>query len=419
MRAYKSIILLKIEPMRIFLVLVIIILLEFYSYIFVQNLTKNKIVHWAYIIINFGAVLYFTYFLLNLDRSKGQNHNTMFIMGILLLMIIPKLIITLLLGFQDIMRLLIGTFNKIIQNTTTTFLPDRRKFVSQIAFGMAVIPFLSILYGITKGKYNFKTLKQKIFFDDLPDAFDGFRILQLSDLHVGSWDNEEKIKYGIDLINQQEVDLIVFTGDLVNSLVNEADPWLDVLKRIKKAPYGNYSVLGNHDYGEYVRFDTEAEKAANFEAIKGTHPKIGFQLLLNEHVFLNKDGEKIALVGVENWGLNFKKAGDLALAGQGLNPDDFKVLLSHDPSHWDAEVVNNPQKYQLTLSGHTHGMQFGIEIPGWFKWSPVKYIYKQWAGLYQKGKQYIYVNRGFGFHAYSGRVGIMPEITILELKKLV
>lgn len=403
--------------MRMILLLISLIIVEWYCYVFVKTLFRNKKAVVAYLIANFSFLLYAAYFFFILDRSKGQTHYTMFFMGVLLMVFLPKLLIAILFLFQDIFRGIKGLWNKMIHSSEKATIPGRRKFVTQIALGIAAIPFLSVLYGMTKGKYNFHVIKQPIFFDDLPDAFDGFKILQISDLHCGSFDDKEKIAYGIDLINQQDFDLFVFTGDLVNSLAEEVDPWIEELKRIKTPRFGKYSILGNHDYGEYVKFDSEAKKEANFEAIKKQHQHIDFNLLLNQHIKLEKEQQQIALVGVENWGVKFKKVGDLQKASEGLTASDFKILLSHDPSHWDAEVNTHPNNYHLMLSGHTHGMQFGIEIPNFIKWSPIQYMYKQWAGLYQKGKRYIYVNRGFGFHAYAGRVGIMPEITVLELKK--
>ena len=404
--------------MRYFLILAIFLLVEWYSYVLLNSFTKIRYLQIAYVVINLLFIGYSVYFFLNFDRSKGQTHYSMYMMGFLLLIYLPKVLIALLFLTQDFVRVFIGLFQKIAFDGSAS-LPERRKFISQIGLAVAAIPFLSVLYGVTIGKYNFKIHKQKVFFDDLPDTFDGFKILQISDLHCGSFDDAEKIQHGIDLINQEEVDLIVFTGDLVNSLAEEVDPWRTLLSTIQTPKYGKYSILGNHDYGEYVQFDSEQEKNENFKKIKEQHQHINFKLLLNEHIYLDNGTHRMALVGVENWGLKFKKAGDLPKASHGLHQDDFKILLTHDPSHWDAEVVNNPMNYHLTLSGHTHGMQFGIEIPGWIKWSPSEYIYKQWAGLYAKGKQKIYVNRGFGFHAYAGRVGIMPEITVLELKKTV
>lgn len=403
--------------MRYAVLLLILLILEYYSFVAFSSITKNRTIHLTYIIATVLLYLYIGYSFYTTNFSKGQTHRSMFLMSIVLLIVLPKLILAVPLLIQDILRIFFGVGRKIIGSESTSFLPERRKFVSQVALGTAAIPFLSIIYGMAKGKYNFKVMKQTIFFDDLPEAFDGFTITQISDLHAGSLDDIEKIEYAVDLINQQNSDVFVFTGDIVNSLAEEMDPLITTLSKIKKHPFGNYSILGNHDYGEYVKFNSEKEKQINFEEIKKSHDKIGWKLLLNENVTFTKNNENINLIGVENWGLKFKKAGDLSLASRGLKPETFKILLSHDPSHWEAEVVENPMNYGLTLSGHTHGMQFGIEIPGYFQWSPVKYIYPQWAGLYQKAKNYIYVNRGFGFHAFAGRVGINPEITVLELKK--
>lgn len=352
------------------------------------------------------------------DRSVGQTKQTMFTMGLLLLVYVPKIVIALVLIGEDIFRIGVGTVNYFSNySKDVDFFPERRKFVSQIALGLAAVPFLSLIYGVTKGKYNYKVIKQQIFFPDLPDAFDGFTITQISDVHSGSFDNPDKINYAIDLVNEQNSDMILFTGDIVNTDAKEMHPWIDTFKRIKKHKYGKYSVLGNHDYGEYVTWPSEKDKSDNFDAIKDLYGQIDFKLLLNEHTFIQKGEDKIALVGVENWGNNFKKVGDINLASANLTKNDFKILMSHDPSHWEYEVKNHEKHFHLTLSGHTHGMQFGIEIPGFIKWSLAQYVYKQWAGLYENKGRYVYVNRGFGFHAYPGRVGIMPEITVIELKK--
>lgn len=292
---------------------------------------------------------------------------------------------------------------------------DRRKFVSKIVLGLAAIPFASVLYGIVIGKYNFKVINHTLFFDDLPSSFDGFKVTHISDIHSGSLDNASKISYGIDLINEQQSDVILFTGDIVNSTADEMDEWIPYFKKLKAA-YGKYSILGNHDYGAYAKWNNKEDKVANFEGIKGIHPKIGFDLLLNDSVYLEKGDGKIALVGVENWGAHFIKEGDLNLATSKIKKDDFKIVMSHDSSHWEAEIKESDENYQLTLSGHTHGMQFGIEIPG-VKWSPAQYIYKQWAGVYEHLGRYINVNRGFGFLAFPGRIGIWPEITVITLKK--
>lgn len=403
--------------LRLIVFLIIIGLIELYAFQAVKTFTKVRWVLIAYVVISLVAIFFIGYQFTKFDRSVGQTKMTMMTLGVLLLVLLPKLILTFILLLEDIFRIFSGTISKVSGSTADSFLPERRKFVSQIALGLAAIPFSSLIYGMTLGKYNYKVIKQQIFFPDLPDAFDGFKITQISDVHSGSFDNPEKINYAIDLINEQESDMILFTGDIVNTHAKEMLPWIDTFNRIKKYQYGKYSVLGNHDYGEYVDWKTEKDKDANFEAIKGLYGKIGFKLMLNEHTYIQKGCDKIALVGVENWGVKFKKAGDLHKASEGLTKEEFKILMSHDPSHWDAEVNKHPKDFHLMLSGHTHGLQFGIEIPGFFKWSPAQYVYEQWAGLYEKAGKYIYVNRGFGFHAYPGRVGIMPEISVIELKK--
>ena len=391
---------------------------EFYSYQAFRTLIKIRWVLISYQVISLLLLVFIIYSFSQVDRSVGQTKQFMFTTGLMLLIYVPKIVLTLVMFGEDIFRIGASILNYCIYNTPRKeMMPDRRKFISQIALGLAAVPFLSLIYGIFEGKYNFKVIKQTVFFPDLPDAFDGFRITQISDVHSGSFDNPEKINYAIDLINQQEADMILFTGDIVNTHAKEMHPWLEIFNRIKDYKYGKFSVLGNHDYGEYVTWSSQEKKEENFEAIKKLYGQIGFKLMLNEHTYIQKGNDKIALIGVENWGVNFKKAGDLNKASENVHQDDFKVLMSHDPSHWDAEIKNHPKNFHLTFAGHTHGMQFGIEIPGYFKWSLAQYIYKQWAGLYENVGRYVYVNRGFGFHAYPGRVGIMPEITVIELKK--
>ena len=403
---------------RILLLCLIIFIFELYAFQALKTITKVRWVLIIYFFISFSAIVFIGYQFTNFDRSVGQTKMTMITLGLLLLVLIPKFLLSIVLFFEDIYRLFVGTLNYFSNySKEASFFPERRKFVSQIALGLAAIPFASLIYGMTFGKYNYKVIKQQVFFPDLPDAFDGFTITQISDVHSGSFDNPDKINYAIDLVNEQNSDMILFTGDIVNTHAKEMHPWIDSFKRIKKHEFGKFSVLGNHDYGEYVTWPSQKDKDENFEAIKDLHGKIDFKLLLNEHTFIQKGEEKIALVGVENWGNNFKKAGDINLASANLTKDDFKILMSHDPSHWEYEVKNHDKHFHLTLSGHTHGMQFGIEIPGFIKWSLAQYVYKQWAGLYENKGRYVYVNRGFGFHAYPGRVGIMPEITVIELKK--
>ena len=288
--------------------------------------------------------------------------------------------------------------------------------MSMLALGVAAVPFTGIIYGVAKGRYQYTVRRIKLAFPDLPDAFNGFTITQLSDIHSGSFDNKAAVAYGVDLANRQHSDLFVFTGDLVNNEAAEMDPWIDTFSNLK-APMGQFSILGNHDYGDYIQWPDARTKAENLESLKAVHKKIGFRLLLNERITLEKDGQRINLIGVENWGKGgFAKYGDLQKAAAGLQKDSFNILLSHDPSHWEAEVLPHPEKIHLTLSGHTHGMQFGVELPG-FRWSPIKYVYPQWAGVYERAGRYLYVNRGFGFLGFPGRVGILPEITVITLVK--
>jgi len=397
--------------------LVFVIILEIYAFQAFKTLIKSKWFFVFYYITSAIALAYIVYQLYHFDRSVGQTPQTMMTFGLLLLLYVPKLLLTIILFGEDIVRFFAGLFGVITKSGSEGFLPERRKFVSQIALGIAAIPFASFLYGITIGKYNYKVIRQTLFFPDLPDAFDGTTITHISDVHSGSFDDAEKIQCAIDLINEQNSDMILFTGDIVNTHATEMDPWIETFKRIHNPKFGKYSVLGNHDYGEYINWPSQQDKIQNFENIKAIHDKIDFKLLLNEHVKIKKDNQELAIVGVENWGRKFGERGDLNLASKGLSKDDFKIVMSHDPSHWDEKIQHDDNHYHLTLSGHTHGLQFGIEIPGWVKWSPVQYVYKQWAGLYENAGRFIYVNRGFGFHAYPGRVGIMPEITVIELKK--
>jgi predicted MPP superfamily phosphohydrolase len=283
---------------------------------------------------------------------------------------------------------------------------------SAIVFLLTVLTFI---YGMIRGKYAYRVIKHTLFFEDLPDSFDGFTITQISDIHSGSFKNPKAVQKGIDMVKQQKSDLFVFTGDLVNNKASEIKPWIASFSQIK-APYGQFSILGNHDYGDYVKWPTESLKQANLQELKLHHAEMGFRLLLDESLPLYKNGEKIILAGVENWGVGFGERGDLKKALRNTAASDFKVLLSHDPTHWESQVKTSPSKIQLTLSGHTHGMQFGLEAFG-IKWSPVKYRYPHWAGVKEENGRFLNIKRGFGFIGFSGRIGIWPEITVIELKK--
>jgi predicted MPP superfamily phosphohydrolase len=274
-----------------------------------------------------------------------------------------------------------------------------------------------LTYGILRNRHRYKVFNQSITLPNLPKSLDGLRIVQISDIHSGSFTLKEPVKGAIDLINQQNPDLVFFTGDLVNSVASEMDRFLDVFDKIR-AKFGVFSVLGNHDYGDYVRWENVEMKKQNLQNLIVHHQKMGWDLLLNENRVLNINNEKVAVIGVENYSesRHFPKYGDLRKATDGIENTSLKLLLSHDPTHWSSQVITSYKDIDVTFSGHTHGMQFGIEIPGWLKWSPAKFIYKHWAGLYQEGKQFLYVNRGLGYLGYPGRVGILPEITVIELK---
>ena len=402
-----------IFPLLILLVIVVVI--EIYTFQAIKTVSKSKALRFGSLFVSIAVYVNFLITIFSYSRSDGQTPQFQMTMGLLLTVIIPKLVVLIILFGEDVYRWFLKGVSA-ISNGETKSLPGRRKFISQLALGLAAIPFASFIYGIIQGKYNYKVLKYQLSFKDLPDAFDGFTITQISDIHSGSFTNKEKIKYGVDLINQQKSNIMLFTGDIVNNKADEMDNWIDVFDKLE-AKEGKFSVLGNHDYGDYMDWKNKEDKRSNFEAVKEVHKKIGFDLLLDEHRYLEKDGQKIALLGVENWGRGFKEKGDLEKASIGVQKDDFKILMSHDPSHWEHKVKQDEFNYHLTLSGHTHGLQMGIEIPGWIKWSPSKFVYKQWAGLYEEAGRYINVNRGFGYHAFPGRVGIWPEITVIELKK--
>jgi len=397
--------------------IIIYVIIDLYAFQAIKTITKKRWIHYLQVAISLLVVGNFVYQFVQPSEGRVLTPEKSYAFGFLITLISLKIVVAPILFSEDMIRFFLGTYNKLFSTSNSFHLPSRRRFVSQIAMGLAAIPFTSLLYGMYKGKYNFKVLKYTLEFDDLPDAFDGYKITQISDIHSGSLDDPDKIKYGVDLINQQGSDVIFFTGDIVNNKADEMDPWMETFKKLK-AKDGKFSILGNHDYGDYVDWESDAAKELNMDKLKDIHKVLGFDLLLNEHRTLKKNDDKIALIGVENWGAGgFKKVGDLNKASSKVEEKDFKILMSHDPSHWEKEVKSHKTHYHLTLSGHTHGMQFGIEIPGWIKWSPVKWRYKYWAGIYEEAGQFLNVNRGFGFLAYPGRVGIWPEVTVITLKK--
>ncbi len=404
--------------MRWIISILFFLIFQWYSYQAIKTFTSNRWLLFAYflfVIMVVGNLLFYT---VVLERSTSNEPRLMYAIGFFISLFVFQILVTILLLGEDIFRIPQGIyayFSKMPDQVQ--FLPQRRKLISQIAIGLAAIPFASLLYGMFRGKYNFKVLSYKLEYDDLPEAFEGFKIAQISDIHSGSFDSPKKVQYGVDLVNAQDADVVFFTGDLVNNRAEEILPWIQTFKKIN-AKHGVYSILGNHDYGDYSPWESPEAKKKNMEDLKKAQKKMGWDLLLNESRFIEKQGQRIAILGVENWGSGgFKKAGDLNKALSNVAAEDFKILMSHDPSHWEAEVIPHPFNIHLTLSGHTHGMQFGIEIPGWIKWSPIKWRYKQWAGIYEKLNQRLNVNRGFGYLAYPGRVGIWPEVTVITLNR--
>jgi predicted MPP superfamily phosphohydrolase len=400
-------------------------LLDWYTFQGVKTLTRGWKsrrlrqvfkVGWLVMTIGITVVLFagFNSFL----HPAGMMPFREWVLSLFLTLFITKLFFALVLLIGDIGRLFYAAISRIARPSRPAgepFLPARRRFISELGVLVAAAPFSAFAYAMLKGKYDFRLHKVTLHFKDLPEAFDEFTITQISDIHSGSFDNSAAVQRGIDMALAQNSDLFVFTGDLVNNMAWEIEPYIERFRSLK-APYGQFSILGNHDYGDYIQWDSLEEKAANLQKLKEHHRDLGYRLLLDEHVLLEKGGQRIALVGVQNWGRGFIQIGDLDKALHGLDEDVFKICLSHDPTHWEEKIRFHPTRIDLTLSGHTHGAQLGVESDR-LRWSPVQYRYLDWAGLANEKDRYLYVNRGFGFLAFSGRLGIWPEITVITLKK--
>ncbi|MEM9023792.1 MAG: metallophosphoesterase, partial [Bacteroidota bacterium] len=413
--------------MRFLLVVLCLLAIDFYSFKGVRLLTSGwttgnarLIVHTAYWAVSIaliaGMVIVGTVYA---RKSGVPDYRYFFFMfGAALIVMVPKLVFTVFHLLEDLSYVVVRLFKSSGGNSGEGggAAISRFRFITQVGLVAAAIPFGALTYGILRGRWRFQVFRETLAFDNLPPAFDGLKVVQISDLHLGSFfnRNHEEVARGIQMINDLEPDLILFTGDLVNNYAEEAEAWVDHFAGLK-ARIGKFSILGNHDYGDYVRWPGEEAKQANVEAVIAANRRMGFRVLLNENETIEVNGEKIGLVGVENWGARgFTKYGDLDKAVAGSEQLPFRILLSHDPSHWDAQVLRHTN-IDLTLSGHTHGMQFGVEVGNW-KISPVQMVYPRWAGLYTEGQQHLYVNRGFGYIGYPGRVGISPEITLLELR---
>ena len=390
----------------------ILFALEFYVYQAFKTVTSNNYLRIAYWVVTILVYIFFLYEVFNFKRTDRDHHRVQLVASVFLIFLLPKLFIILFLLIDDFGR----GINYILQSfgSTETHVPDRRKFLSIIGLGSAAVLSGLFLDGIIFGKYRHTVRKVKLKISGLPNSFKGYKIIQISDVHSGSFFHPEKLQKAIDLINEEQPDLVLFTGDMVNNYATEFEPFVPLFKTIKSKD-GKFSILGNHDYGDYGEWTSAAEKAQNIPDLIALQKLAGFEMLRNEHRIIEKNGEKLYIVGVENWGEKpFPQYGDLDKATIGIPAEAAKILMSHDPTHFDAVVKNHPSNVQVTLSGHTHGMQFGLDLKN-VRWSPVQYRYKKWADLYESSGKFLYVNRGFGVIGYPGRVGIDPEITLLEL----
>jgi len=412
-------------PLGALIVIVILLLMDTYIFQAIKTVSQNVspkakvIIYSIYWALTAIAITCFILFVFTEQNFMGKKFRT-YLFATFIGLFLAKLIAIVFFLIDDIRRGIQWIAGKVFFNNTDVDSMSgdgisRSTFLSWLGLAAGGTLFGSLMYGFSN-KYNYHVKRIQLAYDNLPAAFKGMKIVHISDIHSGSFTNKAAVAHGVEKILKEKPDLILFTGDMVNDRATEMEEYMDVFNKLN-APLGVYSTLGNHDYGDYVRWPFNGiSKDQNLENIKKVHADLGWKLLLNEHVVLEKGGAEIALLGIENWSnkARFPKHGRMDLAHPGAEKYPFKILMSHDPSHWDAQVRPDYPDVDLTLSGHTHGMQFGIEIPG-FKWSPVQYMYKQWHGLYEDGKQKLYVNPGYGFIGYPGRVGVLAEITVIEL----
>jgi uncharacterized protein len=407
-----------------FIFLLVLIAIDLYAYKGVNTALANhgvvlrRMVRFLYWVISIGLLGMIVYVGFNFrDPEARRDHSFAFSMvALFLLFFLPKLVMLVFHGLDDLLHLVRWGWDKLTPGPVDAAGEgiDRARFLSQLGLIVSVVPFAGVLYGVTKGRRNFNLARVPVRSGNLPEAFDGLRVVQISDMHLGSYGGDMSIvRNGVDLIMAEKPDLILFTGDLVNDFAEEAELFIVELARLQ-APLGKFSILGNHDYSDYPKWDSPAAKAANLEKLKRIHAEMGFRLLLDEHLPLERNGERIGLLGVQNWGHRFQQYGDLEKTIRGSEAFPYRILLSHDPTHWEHQVQGTG--IDLTLSGHTHGAQLGVKL-GSTTYSPAQWVYKHWAGLYAEGEQQLYVNRGFGFIGFPGRVGMPPEITVLELSR--
>ena len=400
-------------------VVLVYFLIECYVFQVFQLLTVKStplITRWVWSSYWLWVALMITGFALytQLD-AKTYAGLRVFISALFFINLIGKLFTSLVLLGDDVRRLVSYLSQFVISNEAPQ-IAGRTAFIGKAALLTGILPMMGLSFGILSGAHDYRIRRRDVYSPHLPKSFDGIRLVQISDIHTGSFFNKTAVKGGIDLINQELGDMVLFTGDFVNNQSDEAKPYLDLFAKVK-APLGVHAVMGNHDYGDYHRWDSITKKHQNIKDLHQMYRYMGWNIMLNENKIITVDGEFIALLGLENWGAGrFSKYGDMSKTYMGTEEIPYKILMSHDPSHWDAQVLSEYPDIDLMLAGHTHGMQFGVEI-GDFRWSPSQYVYKQWADLHQKGTQSLYVNRGFGFLGYPGRIGILPEITVLTLKR--
>ncbi len=369
------------------------------------------ITYWTISTLAVTGVLMYT----KIDPKVFKNLR-LYITTFFFVLLTGKMFTTVFLLVDDIRRIITWVVN-LFPWMEDPYSESRSRFMSNTAIVAGAIPIATMSFGVISGAHDYRVRRKVIPFPNLPKAYDGLRIGQVSDIHTGSFFNKIAVHGGVDLLNSEKADMVFFTGDLVNNKSEEARDYLDIFKKID-APLGVYSIMGNHDYGDYSSWPSPEEKLKDIQNIHDMHRYMGWDILLNENRVVKVDSEELAILGCENWGAGrFSKYGDMEQTIKGVEDHPFKILLSHDPSHWDAQIRPDYSDIDLMLAGHTHGFQFGIEI-GDFRWSPVQYRYKQWADLYKEGEQYLYVNRGYGYIGYPGRIGILPEITILELKSV-
>ncbi len=407
----------------LFIFLALFLLIDAYVFQAVLNVSKDwsplwkqvvRIGFWVPTLISITGLLWWMFS----DPYKGTDYLRIYVLAGAAILYFSKLFAVLFLFVDDLQR---GV--RWIANYFSTREPNlpgetitRSEFLSKAALVASAVPLGLAAYGVISGAHDYRIKRISLKLPNLPRSFDGIRIGQISDIHSGSFWNKRAVKGGVEMMMKEKPDLIFFTGDLVNNESSEVKEYIPIFEKLK-APLGVFSITGNHDYGDYHQWPTSEIKRKNFADLIEAHRLLGYDLLMNENRTIKLNGDQLAIIGIENWGAGrFSKYGKLDQAYRGIEEASTKILLSHDPTSWDAIVRPNYRDIDLTLSGHTHGFQFGVEIAN-IKWSPCQYVYKQWGGLYQEDDQYLYVNRGFGYLGYPGRIGMPPELTIIELKR--